>query len=63
VTISGTTYHLQELAFFGWFFGWDGGVNGWYSTQVLSFHRQAPAPENTRCCAPDLRDPGHNSGH
>jgi hypothetical protein len=33
VTMGRTTYHLQELAFFGWFFGWDGGVNGWYSTQ------------------------------
>jgi hypothetical protein len=33
VTIGRTTYHLQELAFFGWFFGYSGGVNGWYSTQ------------------------------
>jgi hypothetical protein len=33
VTIGRTTYHLQELAFFGWFFGYAGGVNGWYSTQ------------------------------
>jgi hypothetical protein len=33
VTIGRGTYHLQELAFFGWFFGYDGGVNGWYSTQ------------------------------
>jgi hypothetical protein len=33
VTMGRTTYHLQELAFFGWFFGFNGGVNGWYSTQ------------------------------
>ena len=33
VTMSnGFTYHLQELAFFSWFFGGDSlGVNGWYS--------------------------------
>ena len=29
----GPTYHLQELAFFGWFFGDSYGVNGWYSTR------------------------------
>jgi hypothetical protein len=33
VTMNGYTYHLQELAFFSWFFrqspSW--GVNGWYS--------------------------------
>jgi hypothetical protein len=33
VTIGTKTYHLQELAFFGWFFDYNGGVNGWYSTQ------------------------------
>ena len=32
VVIGGKTYHAQELAFFGWFFGFNGGVNGWYST-------------------------------
>jgi hypothetical protein len=33
VTMSnGFTYHLQELAFFSWYFGGDPlGVNGWYS--------------------------------
>jgi hypothetical protein len=29
----GPNYHLQELAFFGWFFGNNFGVNGWYSTR------------------------------
>jgi hypothetical protein len=30
---NGFTYHLQELAFFSWFFGGPSlGVNGWYST-------------------------------
>ena len=33
VTISGTTYHLQELAFFGWFYDDNIGINGWYSTR------------------------------
>jgi hypothetical protein len=29
---NGFSYHLQELAFFSWFFGGDSlGVNGWYS--------------------------------
>jgi hypothetical protein len=27
------TYHLQELAFFGWFYDDNIGVNGWYSTR------------------------------
>jgi hypothetical protein len=31
--LGGPTYHLQELAFFGWFFDNDIGVNGWYSTR------------------------------
>lgn len=30
---SNPTYHLQELAFFGWFFDDNVGVNGWYSTR------------------------------
>jgi hypothetical protein len=29
----GPTYHLQEMAFFGWFFGQSYGVNGWFSTR------------------------------
>jgi hypothetical protein len=29
----GMTYHLQELAFMGWFFDNNFGVNGWYSTR------------------------------
>lgn len=29
----GPTYHLQELAFFGWFYDDNMGVNGWYSTR------------------------------
>jgi hypothetical protein len=41
VTIGAKTYHLQELAFFGWFFDYNGGVNGWYSTQG-SFLTGAP---------------------
>jgi hypothetical protein len=32
-SIGGVTYTLQELAFFGWFFDDNIGVNGWYSTQ------------------------------
>jgi hypothetical protein len=31
ITISGRHYHVQEEAFFGWFFGYAGGVNGLYS--------------------------------
>ena len=27
------TYHLQELALFGWFYDDNIGVNGWYSTR------------------------------
>lgn len=27
------TYHLQELAFFGWFYDFNSGVNGWYSSR------------------------------
>jgi hypothetical protein len=27
------TYHMQELAFFGWFYDDNVGVNGWYSTR------------------------------
>jgi hypothetical protein len=30
---NGPTYHLQELAFFGWFYDDNIGVNGWYSTR------------------------------
>jgi hypothetical protein len=29
----GPTYHLQELAFFGWFYDDNIGVNGWYSSR------------------------------
>ena len=29
----GPTYHLQELAFFGWFYADNVGVNGWYSSR------------------------------
>ena len=29
----GPTYHLQELAFFGWFYDDNIGINGWYSTR------------------------------
>lgn len=29
----GPTYHLQDLAFFGWFYDFNSGVNGWYSTR------------------------------
>lgn len=29
----GPTYHLQELAFFGWFYADNIGINGWYSTR------------------------------
>jgi hypothetical protein len=33
VTTNGFSYHLQELAFFSWFFGGPSiGVNGWYSS-------------------------------
>ena len=32
VNLNGFTYHLQELAFFGWFYGQPPGVNGWYSS-------------------------------
>jgi hypothetical protein len=32
VKIGGIQYHLQELAYFGWFFDWNAGPNGWYST-------------------------------
>lgn len=31
--LGGPTYHLQELAFFGWFYDDNIGVNGWYSTR------------------------------
>ncbi len=41
VALNGYTYHLQELAFFSWFFrspNW--GVNGWYSSNnKLAFQR------------------------
>lgn len=29
----GPTYHMQELAFFGWFYDDNVGVNGWYSNR------------------------------
>jgi hypothetical protein len=29
----GVTYHLQELAFFGWFYADNIGVHGWYSSR------------------------------
>jgi hypothetical protein len=29
----GQTYHLQELAYFGWFYDYNSAVNGWYSTR------------------------------
>ena len=29
----GQIYHLQELAFFGWFYDDNIGINGWYSTR------------------------------
>lgn len=34
-TINGSppTYHLQELAFFGWFYDDNIGINGWFSTR------------------------------
>ncbi len=32
VTVKGQTYHVQELAFYGWFFDHAGGINGLYST-------------------------------
>lgn len=34
-TVNGTapTYHLQELALFGWFYDDNIGINGWYSTR------------------------------
>lgn len=32
-TPGGMAYHLQELAFMGWFFDQNFGVNGWYSTR------------------------------
>lgn len=33
ITMNGFTYHLQELAFFNWFFGAPSfGVNAWYSS-------------------------------
>ena len=31
--LGGPTYHLQELAFFGWFYDDNIGVNGWFSTR------------------------------
>jgi hypothetical protein len=31
VNVHGQTYHVQEEAFFGWFFGFNGGINGKYS--------------------------------
>ena len=27
------TYHMQELAFWGWFYDFNSGVNGWYSSR------------------------------
>jgi hypothetical protein len=33
VNASNPTYHLQELAFFGWFYDDNIGVNGWFSTR------------------------------
>ena len=30
-TPAGQVYHLQELAFLGWFYDSNLGVNGWYS--------------------------------
>jgi len=32
-TPGGFTFHLQELSFFGWFYDFNSGVNGWYSTR------------------------------
>jgi hypothetical protein len=46
VTVNGYTYHLQELAFFSWFFrqatSW--GVNGWYSDNGTFTTYSAPCP-------------------
>lgn len=46
VTVNGFTYHLQELAFFSWFFrqtpSW--GVNGWYSNNGTFTTFSAPCP-------------------
>jgi hypothetical protein len=30
---SNPIYHMQELALFGWFYDFNSGVNGWYSTR------------------------------
>jgi hypothetical protein len=32
-TPGGNTYHMQELAFFGWFYDDNIGVNGWFSSR------------------------------
>jgi hypothetical protein len=32
ITLSGFTYHLQELAFYSWFMGTQDGMSGWYSS-------------------------------
>ena len=46
---NGSTYHLQELAFFSWFYGAPSvGVNGWFSDNGdLLVGRRSALPINT----------------
>jgi hypothetical protein len=41
---NGFTYHMQELAFFSWFYGAPSiGVNGWFSNNATFLHDAGPA--------------------
>ena len=46
VAIKTTTYHVQELAFAGWFYHFtpSGGINGWYSLNGSFTSPAAPCP-------------------
>jgi hypothetical protein len=48
VGANGYTYHLQELAFFSWFFGGPSiGVNGWYSNNGTFLTDAGPVCESS----------------
>ena len=43
ITCNGFTYHLQELAFFSWFFGSRSiGIHGWFSNNGTFLHDAGP---------------------
>jgi hypothetical protein len=46
VPMGKNTFHVQELAFVGWFYHWNpsGGLNGWYSLNGTFLSPAAPCP-------------------